>query len=189
MTLGAAAALGIGLVVAVVATIYFVFASFVFGAGYQPTPRTVVAAMLAAADVGPTDRLVDLGAGTGAILFRAARQRGAHVVGVEVEPIRMLVLALRRAVGGPADRVALVWGDLFGVDLRSATVVTCFLWPGAMRRLRPIFEAQLAPGARVVSHWHEVPGWTAESVDRPHHVYLYRWAGGPPAAGADGPAS
>jgi hypothetical protein len=163
------------LLAGIVAVLYFVFASFLFGAGYQPAPRRVVESMLRAAEVGPSDVVYDLGAGTGAIVFRAARERGAKVLGVEVEPLRVLVMRWRRWVGGPRDRVTLRWGNLFGLDFRPATVVAVFLWPDAMTRLKPLFESQLQDGARVVSHWHPVPGWTAERTDPNTRVYLYRW--------------
>jgi hypothetical protein len=165
------------LVVALVIVVYFVFGSFLFGAGYQPAPRSVVTAMLDFAAVGPNDRLFDLGAGTGAVVFRAARERGATVVGVEVEPIRVLLLRLRRAMGPARERIDLRWENLYGVDLRSATVVATFLWPEAMARLRPKFERELAPGTRVVSHWHPIQGWTPERSDPDLRVYLYRWHG------------
>jgi SAM-dependent methyltransferase len=177
------------LVVAVLVAIYFVFASFAYGAGYQPTPRRVVEKMLEVAAVGPNDRVVDLGAGTGAIVFRAARERGATVLGVEVEPVRVLILRARRAIGGPRDRVTIRWGNMFGTDLRGTSVVTCFLWPGAMEKLKPKFEAELPDGARVVSHWHLVPGWKLEWYDRKLQVYLYRLpeAKAAPAASAGRP--
>jgi SAM-dependent methyltransferase len=164
----------IGLLVFAGAVGYFVFASFAFGAGYEPTPRRAVEMMLRFAEVGPRDTVYDLGAGTGAIVFRAARIYRAHVVGVEVEPLRYLILLLRRSLGPFADRISLRWGNLFDLDFRGATVITAFLWPGAMARLRPKFESELPPGARVVSHCHPVPGWTAEKYDRPTDVYLYR---------------
>jgi SAM-dependent methyltransferase len=160
--------------VALAAVAYFVFASFAFGAGYQPTPRRSVEAMLRLAEVGPNDTLFDLGAGTGAIVFRAARVYRAHVVGVEVEPIRFAILRLRRAVGAFPDRITLRWGNFFSLDFRGATVVSAFLWPGAMERLRPKFEAELPPGARVVSHCHKIVGWTPEWYDPETEVYLYR---------------
>jgi adenine-specific DNA methylase len=165
----------VGLVVLMVALAYFVFASFVFGAGYQPTPRPAVEEMLRLAELGERDTLYDLGAGTGAIVFRAARVYRARVVAVEVEPIRVLILRLRRWSGPFADRVSVQWGNLFHLDFRRATVVATFLWPGAMARLRPKLEAELAPGARLVSHYHEVPGWVAEAYDPETRVYLYRW--------------
>ena len=161
---------------------YFVYASFAYGAGYQPTPRRSVRTMLRLAEVGPLDVVYDLGAGTGAIVFRAARNYHARVVGVEVEPLRVLILRLRRRLGGGQDRIEIVWGNLFHLDFREATVVTAFLWPGAMARLRPKLEKELRPGARLVSHCHEMPGWTPTFFDRPTNVYLYRWpeAAGPP---------
>lgn len=167
--------LAIGLFFVAVAIAYFVFASFVYGAGYQPTPRRAVETMLRFAEVGPRDTLYDLGAGTGAIVFRAARTYRARVVGVEVEPLRYLILKIRRAMGPFADRITLHWGNLFDLTFRDATVITAFLWPGAMQRLRPKLEAELPSGARVVSHCHAVPGWTHERYDADTEVYLYRW--------------
>jgi hypothetical protein len=165
--------------------VYFVFGSFLFGAGYQPAPSATVTAMLDAAAVGPDDLVYDLGAGTGAIVFRAARERGARTVGIEVEPLRIAILRLRRRWGPAADRIDLRWGNIFQQDLRPATVVTTFLWPEAMVRLRPIFEAQLAPGTRVVSHWHEIPGWTPERYEPSVRVYLYRTPASRPRAAPD----
>jgi hypothetical protein len=167
--------LAIALFVVALAIAYFVFASFLFGAGYQPTPRRSVETMLRFAEVGPKDTLYDLGAGTGAIVFRAARIYRARVIGVEVEPVRFLILRLRRALGPFADRITLHWGNLFDLTFRDATVITAFLWPGAMARLRPRLEAELPNGARVVSHCHSVPGWTVEKYDKETDVYFYRW--------------
>jgi SAM-dependent methyltransferase len=167
--------LAVALLVGALALGYFVFASFVFGAGYQPTPRASVEMMLRFAEVSAHDTVFDLGAGTGAIVFRAARTYRARVVGVEVEPIRVLVLRLRRRFGAARDRISIRWGNLFALDFHDATVVTAFLWPGAMARLRPKFEAELPSGARVVSHCHRIPGWTPLRYDRPTDVYLYRW--------------
>ena len=178
--------LSIGLFVLAGGLAYFIFASFAYGAGYEPTPRRAVETMLRLAEVGPRDTVFDLGAGTGAIVFRAARIYRARVVGVEVEPLRYLILRLRRALGPFADRITLRWGNLFDLDFREATVITAFLWPGAMARLRPKLEAELPSGARVVSHCHAVPGWTAETHDARTDVYLYRWTGTPPPVTRDG---
>jgi ribosomal protein L11 methylase PrmA len=172
----------LGLVfVALAATAYFVFASFVFGAGYQPTPRRSVERMLKFAELGERDTLYDLGAGTGAIVFRAARLYRARVVAVEVEPIRVLILRLRRALGPLPDRITIRWGDFFRLDYREATVVSAFLWGGAMERLKPKLERELRPGARLVSHVHPVVGWSPDAYDPETEVYLYRF---PPHTGA-----
>ena len=180
MTLGSLEfVVSVGLIVFAGAVAYFVFASFAYGAGYEPTPRRAVEMMLRLAEVGPRDTVYDLGAGTGAIVFRAARIYRARVLGVEVEPLRYLILRVRRALGPFADRVTLRWGNMFDLDFREATVITAFLWPGAMARLRPKFESELPSGARIVSHCHAVPGWTPEKFDAATDVYLYRWSAPP----------
>jgi ribosomal protein L11 methylase PrmA len=173
--------LGVVLAVVAVALAYFVFATFLFGAGYQPTPRSSAEAMLRLAELSPRDTLFDLGAGTGALVFRAARVYRARALGVEVEPIRVLVLRLRRRFGPAADRVTIRWGNLFDLDFSRATVVATFLWPGAMARLRPKLESELREGSRVVSHCHPVPGWTPTVHDTATDVYLYRWPESGPA--------
>jgi len=167
---------------ALAASAYFVFASFLFGAGYQPTPRRSVETMLRFAELTEHDTLYDLGAGTGAIVFRAARVYRARVLAVEVEPIRVLVLRARRALGPFADRISIHWGDFFRLSFADATVVTAFLWGGAMVRLKPKLERELRPGARLVSHVHPVPGWRPDAHDAATDVYLYRFPPHPEAA-------
>jgi precorrin-6B methylase 2 len=168
--------LALAIVLAAIAAVaYFVFASFAFGAGYQPTPRRSVATMLRYAELGERDTLYDLGAGTGAIVFRAARVYRARVIAVEVEPIRVAVLRVRRALGPFADRIAIHWGDLFRLSYRDATVVTAFLWGGAMERLASKLAQELPAGARLVSHVHPVPAWRADAYDAETDVYLYRF--------------
>jgi SAM-dependent methyltransferase len=164
-----------GILVIVVVGGYFFFGSFAFGAGYQPTPPKVVERMLELAAIRPEELVYDLGAGTGAIVFRAARQYRARVVAVELEPIRVAFLRLRRSLSSDRSRITILWTDLFQVDLQPAGVLFLFLWPSAMRRLKPRLESQLSPGARVISHWHPVPGWTAAVTDPATRVYLYRW--------------
>jgi ribosomal protein L11 methylase PrmA len=175
--------------VAIAAIAYFVFASFAYGAGYQPTPRRSVEKMLRLAEVGPKDIVYDLGAGTGAIVFRAARIYRARVVGVEVEPIRAAILRIRRATGPMADRITVHWGNFFELNFREATVVTAFLWSGAMVRLRPKLEAELPPGARVVSHCHEIVGWVPEVYDPVTDVYFYRRPGSTTEGGVPTPVT
>ncbi len=154
--------------------LYFFFGSFLFGAGYEPTGRARVDALLEMAEVGPTDTLYELGAGTGAIAFRAAEARGARVVAIEIDPVRVAVLVLRRSRSPARSRITVRRQNLFRTDLSGATVVSAFLWPSAMTRLSAQLERELAAGSRVVSHYHPLTGWTPEAVDRAHRIYLYR---------------
>lgn len=141
---------------------------------YEPTPPEVVAAMLGLADVGPGDVVYDLGCGDGRIVVAAARL-GASAVGVDIDPERIREARANARAAGVEDRVELREGDLFETDVRPATVVTLFLWPGVNLRLRPKLLAELRPGARVVSHWHAMGDWKATRTIRVAGRPVYLW--------------
>ncbi len=170
---------------------YFWMSSFVAGAGYQGAPRSSVDAMFRLSQLTSDDYLFELGAGLGAVTFAAAREKGARVHAVEIEPLRYLLLRLRRSLGPAADRIEIRRENMFSVDLHEATVVSAFLWPGAMARLRTKFERELRPGVRIVSRCHRIPGWTPVAYDRTADVLLYVWpesaGGGPPSPPIDAP--
>ncbi|MFP5461884.1 MAG: SAM-dependent methyltransferase [Gammaproteobacteria bacterium] len=123
------------------------------------TPTPVVDAILELAEVGPDDRLVDLGSGDGRIVIAAARRFGTHGLGVEIVP--RLVEQARRdaAAAGVADRATFLAQDLFDTDLAGASVVTLYLLPDVNLALRPRLLDTLAPGARVVSHDWDMGDW------------------------------
>ncbi|HTW77556.1 MAG TPA: hypothetical protein VMG14_07345 [Thermoplasmata archaeon] len=165
------------------AVAYFWMSSFLFGAGYQGAPRRSVDAMFRLSGLRAGDLLVELGAGVGAVTFPAARERCARVLAIEIEPLRVILLRARRALGPGSDRIEIRRMNLFEVPLGEATVVSAFLWPGAMARLRPKFERELRAGARVVSRCHAIPEWTPTEYDRGSDVYLYIWPGAVAAGG------
>lgn len=154
---------------------YFWLSSFLVGAGYQGAPRKSVEAMFRLSHLGPDDYLFELGAGVGTVTFPAAREKCARVRAIEIEPLRFLVLRIRRMLGPAAERIEIRRENMFDVNLREATVVSAFLWPGAMARLRPKFERELRPGTRIVSRCHKIPTWTPAKYDRAADVYLYLW--------------
>jgi SAM-dependent methyltransferase len=119
--------------------------------------------MLDLAAVGPSDVVYDLGCGDGRVVIEAAR-RGARGVGVDIDPARVREARANARAAGVEERVEIVEGDLFETELRDATVVMLFLQPDLNLRLRPRLLAQLRPGARVVSHWHDMGSWRPDRV-------------------------
>lgn len=130
---------------------------------YEPSPPEVVRAMLDLAAVGPADVVYDLGCGDGRIVIEAAR-RGARAVGVDIDPALVQEARSNVRAAGVEDRVRILHGDLFETDLHDATVVMLFLQPEVNLKLRPRLQSQLRPGARVVSHWHDMGDWTPDRV-------------------------
>jgi SAM-dependent methyltransferase len=119
---------------------------------YVPTPTNVVEAMLAIAEVGPQDYVVDLGSGDGRIVIAAATRHGARGFGVDLD--EHLVARAREAAerSGVAERVQFFARNLFLTDISRATVLTMYLYPSINLQLRPRLFAELKPGTRVVSH-------------------------------------
>ncbi|HWS74650.1 MAG TPA: methyltransferase domain-containing protein [Quisquiliibacterium sp.] len=126
---------------------------------YVQTPQNVVDAILALADVGPGDRLVDLGSGDGRIVITAAQRLGASGLGVEIDPALVGVARKAAEAAGVGERARFVTQDLFETDISSATVVTMYLLPQVNLALRPRLLETLAPGTRVVSHDWDMGDW------------------------------
>ena len=75
------------------------------------------------------------------------------------------------------DKVKIVQGNFFDVNISDADVVTLYLTSSANERLRPKLEAELKAGARVISHDFKVPGWKPSAVYNEllgHTIYTYR---------------
>jgi Methyltransferase domain len=130
---------------------------------FEPTPHTVVDAMLKLAKVEPDDFLIDLGSGDGRIPIAAARSYGATALGIDLDPrlIREARENARRR--GVVGKVRFVQDDLFKADISQATVITLFLSRDANRRLRPRL-LDLRPGTRIVSHWHDMGSWEPDRI-------------------------
>ena len=134
------------------------------GGPYVPTPTLIVERMLQLAGVRADDTVFDLGSGDGRLVIEAARRFGAQGVGVEREG-HLVEMARAAAVEAQvADRVRFIQGDIFDTDLRGATVVTLYLLPRLLERLRPKLRAELAPGVRIVSHDFPLESWPAEKT-------------------------
>ncbi|MGH8691366.1 MAG: methyltransferase domain-containing protein [Burkholderiales bacterium] len=126
---------------------------------YEPTPMDVVGAMLELAAPGADDLVADLGCGDGRIVIEAVQRYGARGLCVDIDPRRIAEATANARRAGVEERIGFVNQDLLATDLRGVTVVMLFLSPDLNLRLRPKLWRELAPGARVVSHWHDMGDW------------------------------
>jgi len=149
-------------------------------APFVPTPEDVAEEMLKIAKVDRHDRVYDLGSGDGRIVILAAQKFRAEAVGVELDQDLVKQSRARLAELGLQKRAKILHANMYEVSLRYATVVTLYLLTSVNERLRPILERDLRPGARVVSHDFQIPGWTAEQTVKvtsqtgvTHTIFLY----------------
>jgi cyclopropane fatty-acyl-phospholipid synthase-like methyltransferase len=133
---------------------------------FVPTPPDVVDRMLEMAQVKSGDVIYDLGSGDGRIVIQAAKRYGVKGVGIEIDAA-LLQRAKNNAFNEKVEHlVEFRLQDALTVDISPATVVTLYMLPEFNAKLRPIFEKQLKPGARVVSHDFEIQGWVPDKVER-----------------------
>ena len=125
---------------------------------YVATPQVTVDEMLRLAAVGPQDFVLDLGSGDGRIVVTAAKNFGARGLGVDIDWRLVLQAEENARQAGVADRARFLEQDLFKTDLSQATVITTYLLPFVMLRLRPAVLA-LKPGTRIVSHDFDFGDW------------------------------
>jgi SAM-dependent methyltransferase len=146
---------------------------------YEPSAMRVVRVMLDMGEVKSTDIVFDLGCGDGRVVIAAVRERGARGVCVDIDPQRIREARANAARAGVAGQIEFLNQDLFATDLRRASVVMLFLWPEVNLKLRPTLQKVLAPGTRIISHYHDMGDWKPERVQRvsvegdSHPVY--RW--------------
>lgn len=128
---------------------------------YVTTPQNVVDAMLELAQVGPGDRLLDLGSGDGRIVITAARRFGISGLGIEIDP-SLVELSRKNAISqGVAERARFVVDDLMTTDLSRFNVITMYLLPDVNLLLRPKLRS-LPAGTRIVSHDWDMGDWLPE---------------------------
>jgi SAM-dependent methyltransferase len=129
-----------------------------FDVPFVPTPQVVVDEMLRLAGVGPKDVVYDLGSGDGRIVVTAATKFGARGVGVELNEHLIYQSEESALQAKVADRVKFLQQDFFKTDFSEATVVTLYLLPAVMKRLRERM-LRLRPGTRLVAHDFDFDDW------------------------------
>lgn len=145
------------------------FASFALGQAaqprrapdvpYLPTTDEAVQAMLKLADVKSGDVVYDLGCGDGRIVIAAAKNFGAHGVGIDINPERIREARENARKAGVEDLVRFEENDLFQADIHEASVVTLFLLSSVNLQLRPKLLKDLKPGTRIVSNTFSMGDW------------------------------
>ena len=130
------------------------------------TPAEVVERMLSIAGIKADDFVIDLGSGDGRIVITAAKQFGARGLGVDLNA-RLVKLSQESAEReGVAQRVTFEMQDVLRTDISRASVVTLYLLPGLLERLKDKLLTELKPGARIVSHSFIFISWHPDRSER-----------------------
>lgn len=140
--------------------------------------------MLVLAELRAGEIFFDLGAGDGRTVVMAAKEYGARAVGVELREDLAKKALSTIYEQGLQDRITIVNGDMFNVDLMSADVIFLYLTTSANEKVKPKLENELRHGTRIISHDYEIVGWKPVKVVNfcenqtlgfpSHTIYLYK---------------
>ncbi len=159
------------------------------GISPMPTLGKVRRQLLSLLEPGLEGTVLELGAGWGTLAFALAdRCPRARVVAFELSPLPFVFCWLRQRLA-PRPNLELRRQDFFRASFSGASLVVCYLFPGAMTRLAPKLLAELAPGTRVLSHTFALRGWLPLRtlvVDDLYRTPIYLYAVKPPLTAPSG---
>jgi len=144
-----------------------------YGLPWVPARYPRIRRALEMAGTQPGDTVYDLGAGDGRALIVAAREFGAHAVGVEIEPVHCLVAWVWARIAGVSSQVTVHCADLYKSELDDADIVYLYLTPSHAKRIAPRLQEKLRAGARVVSLAADIAGWKPAAFDRMDLIFYY----------------
>ena len=145
-----------------------------FGAPWHPLMPGTIRRILRFAEVQPGETVCDLGCGEGRVLITAAKEFSARAIGVEIDPLKVVMARLLARMNGVSDRVQIVRGNMFDFDPGSADVLYLYLTHQAVDKLFPEILKKLKPSVRIVSYRFCLRGMTPEKVSEDKTLFLYQ---------------
>lgn len=165
-------------VIVVLAGASIVWSTLRLGISPMPTSSRVLSKVMSVIPAELSGEVVELGAGWGTLAWAVASSRpDVKVVAWEASPVPFAFCWLRSKVQ-PRANLMLRFGDFRDADLASSRLMLAYLWTGAMTQLAPRFDAELKPGALVVTHTFAWRGREPEltvNVDDVYRTPVYRY--------------
>lgn len=121
-------------------------------------------------------KIYDLGSGFGVLAFFLAKWYPKNpVIGIESSTVPY---AISRIIS-LFSSATFMRKNFYTISLKDASLVVCYLFPGAMENIARKLEQDLSPKAWVISLTFAIPGWkAAKTVTVPdlYHskIYIYK---------------
>src|SRR3989338_8557944 len=151
--------------------VFDVWITYAKSAPFVRSGRRKIKIMFELAAVKPEEVVVDLGSGDGTLVIEAAG-RGARAIGVEMNPLLVLISRWKARWQNVGDLVTIVRGDLQQYYLHGADVIFLYLMPKGMEQLQNKIVSEAKSGARIVSNAFPLP--KRQPLKEIDGVYLYK---------------
>ena len=156
---------------------------------YFPSNRKDVPLILKALDLKNDQTIVDLGAGDGLVVFEAAKQafqKKLHTrfIAVEINPILVFILHVRRFFHPNKKSIQIVWRDMFkfnppasGKTTKQYNNITIFLYISPWFLEKTLKQIQTFDGKKtIVSYYYPIKSLRANLTVRAgvNPIFVYR---------------
>lgn len=110
----------------------------------------------------------ELGSGWGTMAFQLAQYYPyCEIQAFEKSPIPFVFSKLVYK----KNNLHIIRKDFFSISLADASLIYCYLYPGAMEDLKEKFEKELKANTYVITHTFAIPGWQAFQVIKANDLY------------------
>lgn len=143
-----------------------VVTTYKYGIGPTPTSPKVKASLMQMLPKIPPGDIYELGAGWGGLAFALADHYKDHrVIAIEISIVPFVWMKLRQLFFRKKN-LKIVFGDFFKMNLMTADLIICYLYPAAMQKLEPLVADKW-----VVSHTFAFPHRKADQIDYAQDLY------------------
>ncbi len=148
--------------------------------GITPMPSPCSVKKMLSQRLSPdfTGEIVDLGCGIGTMVFFFSSYTKAKVVGYESARLPYIIAIIRRKISRKKN-IHILFASIDHADLRQADIIYCYLYPGAMEKLKNLMNEKAKPGAWVISYSFAFSGVMPSHIEEvgtiaPAKIYSYR---------------
>lgn len=148
---------------------------------YFPTNKKDIPLILKALKLKNNQIIIDLGAGDGVVIFASAKtafekKLNTQFVAIEINPILVIILNLRRLFHSNKKNIKIVWGNMFKINLKTqilnlksksqnSNLPTIYLYISPWLIEKTVFRIlQQLPKANFVSYMYPIKSLVQKSV-------------------------
>ena len=148
---------------AMAAVILFVL--LYFKVPFVRVPKEVISKVLSEINIAKDMTVYDLGCGNARVLLEIEKQTGAKTIGFEISPWAYFMGRLNILVHRSKTKV--LYKNFYHQNVSDADVVFCYLLDTVMPKVGKQLEAQLKPGAIVISFAFPIKAWEPIKIVAP----------------------
>lgn len=123
---------------------------------YFPTNSHDLSAIVDNLKLTSSDTLYDLGAGNGTLVFQALQKSEAKIVAVEVHPLLVTIMWVRKLFHPKKRNLHIIAHDLFSTNIEDATKIYLYVGPYVMKQIMDKILREKPPHLkRIVSYMYD----------------------------------